>query len=306
MKLNKFVQAIFYSVLLITSVSCKDEVVKEEEMILFIGSPDYESTFKVGEPIMFSGSAGTGNGYLTGRELVWTSSADGIIGYGETFTRDDLSEGIHEITLTAEDEAGQIFQYSLPIEVYKKRGRKRARSTVKEKYIRAVIDPVDGGIYINADDGTIVDMATGLMWEKSPDNQPINLRGAIEYAKNLELGGYNDWRLPTMEELQYITNIYLTERKRNAAKMSNNATMSSGAICNVFDTISGHFWVMTPQYTKIGKWMYANTVKYRFNSGNNYFYGSRGVHRINRSGYVRCVRKSNFRKWKNILAEINN
>ncbi len=305
MKLNKFVQAIFYSVLLITSVSCKDEVVKEEEMILFIGSPDYESTFKVGEPIMFSGSAGTGNGYLTGRELVWTSSADGIIGYGETFTRDDLSEGIHEITLTAENEAGQIFQYSLPIEVYKKRDRKRARSTVEEKYIRAVIDPVDGGIYINADDGTIVDMTTGLMWEKSPDNQPINLRGAIEYAKNLELGGYNDWRLPTIEELQYISNIYLIKRKKNTAKMSNNVIVHGGAICNVFDTINGHFWAMPRQYIEIGKARYAHTVKYRFNSRNNYFYSNQEVYRINNRGYVRCVRKSNLTKWRKILAEIS-
>jgi hypothetical protein len=307
MKSNKCVQAIFYSVLLvITSVSCKDEVVKEEEMILFIESPHYKSTFEVGEPILFSGTAGTGSEYLTGSELVWTSSSDGIIGYGESFTRDDLSEGIHEITLTAVSEAGETVNYSIPIEVFKKRARRRERATVEERHIRVVIDPVDGGIYINADDGTIVDMTTGLMWEKSPDNQPRNFKGAMDYAKNLKLSGYNDWRLPTIEELQYITNLYLTERKKNAAKMSNNATMSNGAICNVFDTISGHFWVRTPKYTKIGKWWYANTVKYRFNSGNNYFYGSQGVQRINRSGYVRCVRKCNFRKWKNILAEINN
>ena len=38
-----------------------------------------------------------------------------------------------------------------------------------------------------------------LMWEK--ETQEMTWYEATEYAKNLRLGGYDDWRLPTSEEL---------------------------------------------------------------------------------------------------------
>ena len=40
---------------------------------------------------------------MTGSSLVWTSSLDGEIGTGTSFTRNDLSTGIHAIILTATD-----------------------------------------------------------------------------------------------------------------------------------------------------------------------------------------------------------
>ncbi len=43
----------------------------------------------------------------------------------------------------------------------------------------------------------------GLMWEKETKKN-MNWHQAIEYAKNLRNGGYNDWRLPTKEELKKI------------------------------------------------------------------------------------------------------
>jgi DNA repair exonuclease SbcCD ATPase subunit len=39
----------------------------------------------------------------------------------------------------------------------------------------------------------------GLMWEK--ETRKMNWHEAMEYAKNLRLGGYDNWRLPTKEEL---------------------------------------------------------------------------------------------------------
>ncbi len=38
-----------------------------------------------------------------------------------------------------------------------------------------------------------------LMWEK--ESRELNWYEAMEYAENLKLSGYNDWRLPTLEEL---------------------------------------------------------------------------------------------------------
>jgi hypothetical protein len=53
-------------------------------------------------------------------------------------------------------------------------------------------------------DETVTDITTGLMWQKEMDGNPMNWEAAISYCKNLSLGGYNDWRLPTIQELHSI------------------------------------------------------------------------------------------------------
>src|SRR4030066_392238 len=64
--------------------------------------------------------------------------------------------------------------------------------------------------YQDNGDGTVTDLVTGLMWQKSPDT---NGDGIINYndkmffddaqtsAASFNLGGYIDWRLPTIKEL---------------------------------------------------------------------------------------------------------
>ena len=72
-----------------------------------ITSPANYATFSTGETITFTGSATDHeDGPLTGASLVWTSSLDGQIGTGTSFTRSDLSEGTHRITLNAKDSGG--------------------------------------------------------------------------------------------------------------------------------------------------------------------------------------------------------
>ena len=55
-------------------------------------------------------------------------------------------------------------------------------------------------------DGTITDLNTGLMWQKTPDFQRHPFYEAFNYVKGLKTGGYNDWRLPTIKELYSIAN----------------------------------------------------------------------------------------------------
>ncbi len=64
--------------------------------------------------------------------------------------------------------------------------------------------------YTDNGDGTITDHITGLMWQKSADtdgNGTIDADDKLTYdqassdAGTLSLGGYNDWRLPTIKEL---------------------------------------------------------------------------------------------------------
>lgn len=52
--------------------------------------------------------------------------------------------------------------------------------------------------------GTISDHATALMWQQSDDGQMRDWESALSYAENLELGGYDNWRLPNAKELQSI------------------------------------------------------------------------------------------------------
>jgi len=64
--------------------------------------------------------------------------------------------------------------------------------------------------YTDNGDSTISDNVTGLMWQQSPDTNGdgmINATDKLTYAEAvtgasmLTLGGYTDWRLPTIKEL---------------------------------------------------------------------------------------------------------
>ncbi len=100
-------------------------------------------------------------------------------------------------------------------------------STNQTKYfndITEISQPAEGSEYYGQDanfsknepnyqdngDGTVTDMVTGLMWAQSPDlNGDGNIDAsdkktyseAVSGASTFNLGGYSDWRLPTIKEL---------------------------------------------------------------------------------------------------------
>lgn len=64
--------------------------------------------------------------------------------------------------------------------------------------------------YVDNGDGTVSDQVTGLMWQQSPDRNgdgkitaedKMTYDEALEGASELSLGGYDDWRLPSIKEL---------------------------------------------------------------------------------------------------------
>jgi hypothetical protein len=54
--------------------------------------------------------------------------------------------------------------------------------------------------YQDNGNGTITDLNTGLMWQKTPGNK-VTYQDAVRRAADFTLAGYNDWRLPTIKEL---------------------------------------------------------------------------------------------------------
>lgn len=53
-------------------------------------------------------------------------------------------------------------------------------------------------------DGTITDHKTGLMWMKNTAEKGMNWKKAVEYCEKINIAGYFDWRLPTVDELRSL------------------------------------------------------------------------------------------------------
>jgi hypothetical protein len=58
--------------------------------------------------------------------------------------------------------------------------------------------------FTNNGNGTINDNLTGLTWQQVPNADTLTWENALVYAEGLTLGGFSDWRLPNIKELQSI------------------------------------------------------------------------------------------------------
>ncbi|HPA13634.1 MAG TPA: DUF1566 domain-containing protein [Desulfobacterales bacterium] len=80
------------------------------------------------------------------------------------------------------------------------------RQQEKDK-IRALLRN-SGQRFVEKEDSVIIDKKTGLMWclldSDSDLGEGLNYESSIQYVKNLTVGGYRDWRLPTVSELVKI------------------------------------------------------------------------------------------------------
>lgn len=55
--------------------------------------------------------------------------------------------------------------------------------------------------FVDVGDGTVIDIDTGVIWEKELGNTDLMWQQAVDYCDNLNKSGYFDWRLPTMNEV---------------------------------------------------------------------------------------------------------
>ena len=69
--------------------------------------------------------------------------------------------------------------------------------------VRAVRGTQFSNEFIANGDQTVTDLSTGLMWQQDMQTF-MSWVDAIAYCEELTLAGYNDWRLPSINELQSI------------------------------------------------------------------------------------------------------
>jgi len=60
------------------------------------------------------------------------------------------------------------------------------------------------GPFVAYKNGTVIDTTTGLMWASNDNGISVNWKNAKKYCEKYKGGGYNDWRLPTIDELKTL------------------------------------------------------------------------------------------------------
>ena len=91
-------------------------------------------------------------------------------------------------------------------------------------FVRCVRGNLSYGVNLfqNNNDGTISDLATGLMWQQNDNVSGIDWEHALAYAQtqnNANYLGHKDWRLPNTKELQSIVDYTRSPYATNAANV---------------------------------------------------------------------------------------
>ncbi len=95
---------------------------------------------------------------------------------------------------------------------------KKSTGEANRMYFRMVRGKTEYGKnkFVDNRDGTVSDNATGLMWQKADDGVGRDWEESLEYAENLELASYSDWRLPNAKELQSIVDYSRSPQTTNS------------------------------------------------------------------------------------------
>jgi len=98
--------------------------------------------------------------------------------------------------------------------------------------------------FVDNNNGTITDNATGLMWQKGDSKKGMNWKDSLLYSQDVTLGGYDDWRLPNAKELQSIVDYNRSPETSNSAAI--NPIFQISSIINENDEKDyPYFWTST-------------------------------------------------------------
>lgn len=74
--------------------------------------------------------------------------------------------------------------------------------------------------FVDNGDDTITDRATGLMWQKHDSGHGMDWTTALDFAGNQKTAGHEDWRLPSVKELQSLVDYSVSFRKDRVPAIS--------------------------------------------------------------------------------------
>ncbi len=117
--------------------------------------------------------------------------------------------------------------------------------------------------YVDNEDGTVTDLATGLMWTKNANHGEMGWSAAIAYCDSLVTNGYSDWRLPSVDREGDTAELDTLFREDGSP--SGAWEMSSG---HPFDNVQGHYWSSTPLNSN-QSWLMRMSDGYLFNTYRN-------------------------------------
>lgn len=111
-------------------------------------------------------------------------------------------------------------------------------------YVRAVRGDTYGeNDFVDNGDDTVTDQATGLTWQAIGTEVGMDWEAALIYAESLELGGYDDWRLPNIKELQSIVDYSGVFPAINSTLFNCTSFLNEAG-----DLDYGYFWSSTSAY----------------------------------------------------------
>jgi hypothetical protein len=82
------------------------------------------------------------------------------------------------------------------------------------------------------------DSATGLTWAAKDNGSPVSSNEASGYCKGLRSGGYSDWRLPTVDELEAIYDSKVSK----PYKAKGTIALSDACVLSGTTNSSGEVW----------------------------------------------------------------
>jgi len=120
------------------------------------------------------------------------------------------------------------------------RDRMGRRPGAPRRFVRYVLGNRDYGRnrFVDNKDGTVSDVATGLMWARADSGRAMDWQRALAYCEGLELAGHRDWRLPNAKELQSIVDYTRAPDSRDPARRG-------PAIDPLFRVTDGESWFWT-------------------------------------------------------------
>jgi len=88
--------------------------------------------------------------------------------------------------------------------VKSKAGQYKQMLDLEEKKVAAISAVLKKSEGYEISDDVVIDNKTGLMWQRKRANNGMKHTDAISYCEDLTLGGYSDWRLPSISELKTL------------------------------------------------------------------------------------------------------